>query len=94
MGMRVETRSRAHCRGALIQDGVCGVMEQQAGHGQALLFSSTQRLSPVLHLIPAFTPARRRHTASGVLLVAVFLQRAHYGQSSEKPSQKRRLEAD
>ena len=35
-------------------------MEQQACHGQALLFAATQRFPPHLHLVPAPAPAKQR----------------------------------
>ena len=55
----IDLRGRAaHSRGALVQDGVGGVVEEQARHGQALLLAAAQRLrSTGLHLIPPLAPA-------------------------------------
>lgn len=47
---------RTHRTGALVQDRVAWVVEQQARHGQALLFATRQRVGPVLLLGPAARP--------------------------------------
>ncbi len=45
-----------HCRGALVQNCICGVVVEQPRHRQTLLLSTAQCLRPVLYRIPPLAP--------------------------------------